>query len=166
MHYPKETYENYLIFCKVNFTKQNCFNWFFIFQIIGHVMTGLRFRTLGAHLNLEARITPINFKSGKLSANLSTWIGSDQTQVSEEVSTKVKLFLFKNKFSELSFIPIFLYEFRIEEPESVLYLQIYPQIIWAKIVLILSPINLYYLIVHLPQKMQPKPQFPLLILKK
>ena len=79
----------------------------FIFQIIGHVITGLRFRTLGAHLNLEARITPINFKSGKLSANLSTWIGSDQTQVSEEVSTKVKLFLFKNQFSELSFIRIF-----------------------------------------------------------
>ena len=32
----------------------------------GHVITGLRFRLLGGHVNLEAQITPINFKDGQL----------------------------------------------------------------------------------------------------
>ena len=49
----------------------------------GHVITGVRFRRLGGHLNLEAKITPIDFKDGKLDISSSTWIGNDKTQASE-----------------------------------------------------------------------------------
>ena len=49
----------------------------------GHVITGVRLRKLGVHLNLEARVTPINFKNGTLNPSLSTWIGHDKTQESE-----------------------------------------------------------------------------------
>ena len=34
---------------------------------------------------MEARITPINFKNGTLNPSLSTWIGNDKTQTSEDV---------------------------------------------------------------------------------
>jgi hypothetical protein len=49
-----------------------------------HVITGLRFRRLGGHINLEARITPIDFQTGTLDSQTSTWIGHDKTQVDEE----------------------------------------------------------------------------------
>ena len=51
----------------------------------GHVITGVRLRKLGVHLNLEARVTPINFKNGTLNPSLSTWIGHDKTQESEVI---------------------------------------------------------------------------------
>merc|ERR1712008_29870 len=58
----------------------------------GHVITGLRFRKIGEHINLEARITPISFKDGKLDSATSTWIGNDKTQGSyENRRTRVSL---------------------------------------------------------------------------
>ena len=53
----------------------------------GHVITGVRLRKLGVHLNLEARVTPINFKNGTLDPSLSTWIGHDKTQESEVIKS-------------------------------------------------------------------------------
>ena len=53
----------------------------------GHVITGVRLRKLGVHLNLEARVTPINFKNGTLNPSLSTWIGHDKTQESEVIKS-------------------------------------------------------------------------------
>ena len=57
-----------------------------------HLIIGLRFRRLGEHINLEARITPISFKEGQLDGDTSTWIGNDKTQASyEERRTRVSL---------------------------------------------------------------------------
>ncbi|KAF2355849.1 Protein of unknown function DUF4803 [Trinorchestia longiramus] len=47
----------------------------------GHVITGVRFRILGSHANLEVRVTPINFIDGLLSGGLSYWISNDNTPV-------------------------------------------------------------------------------------
>lgn len=46
-----------------------------------HVVTGVRFRMLGSHLNLEVQITPVNFTTGKLSPHRSYWISNDNTPV-------------------------------------------------------------------------------------
>ncbi|XP_058064472.1 uncharacterized protein LOC131214121 isoform X2 [Anopheles bellator] len=46
----------------------------------GYVLTGVRFRLLGTHLNLEIRMTEMNFTSGKLlDHDKSIWIGNDNT---------------------------------------------------------------------------------------
>lgn len=58
----------------------------------GHVITGLRFRRLGSHLNLEARMTPIDFKTGQLEVESSAWIGNDKTQASyQDRRTRVSI---------------------------------------------------------------------------
>lgn len=57
----------------------------------GHVITGLRFRNIGGHINLEAKITPIAFKTGKLDDSRSTWIGNDNTPATENRRTKVSI---------------------------------------------------------------------------
>ncbi len=43
-----------------------------------HVVTGVKLRNLGGHLNLEVRVTPIDFKTGLLSPASSTWIGNGE----------------------------------------------------------------------------------------
>lgn len=48
-----------------------------------HLLTGLRFRLIGAHLNLEIRMTPFNFTSGKLFPEKSLWHSHDTTENSE-----------------------------------------------------------------------------------
>lgn len=51
-----------------------------------HLITGLRFRTIGSRLNLEIQVTPFNFTSGKLSQPSSVnsfWIGNDFTNRSQ-----------------------------------------------------------------------------------
>nr|CAD7587095.1 unnamed protein product [Timema genevievae] len=50
----------------------------------GHVMTGLRFRRVGTHMNLEIMVTPINFTEGTLiqPKEKSMWIGNDNTDAS------------------------------------------------------------------------------------
>jgi len=47
-----------------------------------HVLTGMKLRNFGGHLNLEIQVTPINFKNGKLSKEKSIWIGNDNTPAS------------------------------------------------------------------------------------
>lgn len=50
------------------------------------VVTGVRFRIIGAHLNLEAKLTEMDFETGKLiaaEAN-SFWKSNDNTDVSGE----------------------------------------------------------------------------------
>lgn len=50
-----------------------------------HVVTGIRFRTLGAHLNLEIRITEVDFTNGKLmDPKTSYWFSNDNTETSTE----------------------------------------------------------------------------------
>ena len=52
---------------------------FFSCIFIGYVVTGVRFRNLGGHMNLEIRITPIRFTSGKLVKERTIWMGNDNT---------------------------------------------------------------------------------------
>ncbi|XP_075237276.1 chemokine-like protein orion isoform X2 [Lycorma delicatula] len=59
-----------------------------------HVLTGVKFRKLGTHLNLEIRITPFNFSNGLLikPKEKSEWISNDNTDgASESPRTEVKL---------------------------------------------------------------------------
>ncbi|KAG0714946.1 hypothetical protein GWK47_013061 [Chionoecetes opilio] len=44
-----------------------------------HVVTGVRFRMLGSHLNLEVKITPVNYTSGVMQLDKSYWISNDNT---------------------------------------------------------------------------------------
>ncbi|XP_076160472.1 chemokine-like protein orion isoform X2 [Ptiloglossa arizonensis] len=50
-----------------------------------HLLTGVRFRTIGARLNLEIMVTPFNFTSGKLIQPLekSFWLSNDVTTRTE-----------------------------------------------------------------------------------
>jgi len=43
---------------------------------------GVKFRMIGSHLNIEVRVTPYNFLTGKLDVNKSYWFGNDNTEVS------------------------------------------------------------------------------------
>jgi len=45
----------------------------------GHVLTGVKMRNIGGHLNLEIEVTPINFVTGKLIKDRATWIANDNT---------------------------------------------------------------------------------------
>lgn len=58
-----------------------------------HVVTGFRFRVIGSHLNLEIRVTEADFKSGKLidPEATSIWKSNDNTEISKEKRTPVKL---------------------------------------------------------------------------
>ncbi|KAL9695482.1 hypothetical protein quinque_014767 [Culex quinquefasciatus] len=58
----------------------------------GYVMTGVRFRLLGNHLNLEIRKTEMNFATGQLiDSNKNIWIGNDNTERSVDKRTELKL---------------------------------------------------------------------------
>lgn len=49
-----------------------------------HVCTGVRFRVVGTHLNLEMRVTEIDFTNGKLiEPEKSYWISNDNTDISK-----------------------------------------------------------------------------------
>lgn len=48
----------------------------------GYVITGVRLRNLGGHLNMEVRVTPIRFSSGQLISERTVWIGNDNTPAS------------------------------------------------------------------------------------
>lgn len=64
-----------------------------------HLITGLRFRTIGSRLNLEIQVTPFTFASGELSQPSvnSFWIGNDVTNRVElelknpDIPTRVQL---------------------------------------------------------------------------
>lgn len=58
----------------------------------GYVLTGVRFRLLGSHLNMEIRMTEMDFATGKLmDPDKSIWIGSDKTEHSDDKRTELKL---------------------------------------------------------------------------
>lgn len=49
----------------------------------GHVVTGVRFRTVGKHLNLEMRVTEVDFVTGRLiDPETSVWVSNDNTETS------------------------------------------------------------------------------------
>lgn len=57
-----------------------------------HLVTGLRFRMVGTHMNLEMRQTEFDFASGKLDLDTpSVWKSNDNTDSSAERRTPVKL---------------------------------------------------------------------------
>jgi len=45
----------------------------------GYVLTGLKLRSIGGHLNLEIQATPVKFLSGELMKDQSIWIANDNT---------------------------------------------------------------------------------------
>lgn len=60
---------------------------------INHVVTGVRLRIIGTHLNLEICVTEADFNTGKLIDPLTTsfWKSNDNTESSSERRTPVKL---------------------------------------------------------------------------
>ena len=59
----------------------------------GHVVTGLRFRKLGGHLNLEMEASPIDYSSGFIDVERAIWMANDNTPFSElNPRRKLKLF--------------------------------------------------------------------------
>ena len=57
----------------------------------GHVVTGIKLRNLGGHLNLEIRVTPIKFKEGQLLADQSVWIGNDNTPATANKRIQIRV---------------------------------------------------------------------------
>lgn len=58
-----------------------------------HVVTGVRFRVIGTHLNFEIRVTELDFATGKLidPETTSIWMSNDNTDSSADRRTPVKL---------------------------------------------------------------------------
>ena len=48
----------------------------------GHVLTGLKLRNIGGHLNLEIQVTPIKFTTAELMKDQSIWVANDNTPAS------------------------------------------------------------------------------------
>jgi len=48
----------------------------------GYVLTGLKLRNIGSHLNMEIRVNPIRFRSGEILDDQYLWIGNDNTPAS------------------------------------------------------------------------------------
>ncbi|XP_069158749.1 uncharacterized protein [Procambarus clarkii] len=70
-----------------------------------HVVTGVRFRILGSHINFEAQITPVNYTTGKLDPFKSYWISNDNTPaMAQNPRTEVMIYSPDDpaKFSDLS----------------------------------------------------------------
>jgi len=53
----------------------------------GHVLTGIKLRSLGGHLNLEIQVTPVKFRTGDLSTDRSLWIANDNTPATSRPRT-------------------------------------------------------------------------------
>lgn len=60
----------------------------------GHVVTGVKFRIVGRHLNLEMRVTEIDFASGAvLEPEKSFWVSNDNTDQSVGTSKRHEMLL-------------------------------------------------------------------------
>lgn len=60
----------------------------------GHVVTGVKFRLLGRHLNMEIRVTEIDFASGRLiEPDKSFWVSNDNTDISNGQARRTELAL-------------------------------------------------------------------------
>ena len=135
---------------------------------------GLRFRKIGEHINLEARITPISFKDGKLDGATSTWIGNDKTQGSyENRRTRVSLispnvptkYLGKNSIDSKNN--------QVSTTLTIIYVivkyfsYIHQNTFWISVTftnLLFS--SLFYLVQHQVKKMLLKQQYPILMPKR
>ncbi|XP_028172666.1 uncharacterized protein LOC114361723 isoform X2 [Ostrinia furnacalis] len=58
----------------------------------GHILTGVRFRMLGAHLHFEIRSTPFNYATGRLAPERSQWISNDNTDGAEIPRKRLELY--------------------------------------------------------------------------
>ena len=70
----------------------------------GHAITGLRFRKLGGHLNLEIQASPIDFSTGVIDAERAIWVSNDNTPAAE-VKPRTKLSLYSPDVPTRSRIP-------------------------------------------------------------
>ncbi|KAI9565211.1 hypothetical protein GHT06_008993 [Daphnia sinensis] len=70
----------------------------------GHVITGLRFRKLGGHLNLEAQASPIDFMTGSIDSERAIWLSNDNTPATE-TNPRTKVSLLSPDVSTRSHIP-------------------------------------------------------------
>jgi len=59
----------------------------------GHVLTGIKLRTLGGHLNLEIQVTPIKFQTGALFPDRSLWVANDNTPATNNPRTFVPIIM-------------------------------------------------------------------------
>ena len=60
----------------------------------GHVVTGVKFRIVGRHLNLEMRVTEIDFATGSIiEPDKSFWISNDNTDQSNGNSRRTEILL-------------------------------------------------------------------------
>lgn len=62
-------------------------------DVVSHVVTGVRIRVVGAHMNLEARFSEYNFESGELVSprKSSFWKSNDNTDVSGDRREQINL---------------------------------------------------------------------------
>ncbi len=59
----------------------------------GHVVTGVKMRNIGGHVNLEVQVTPVQFTTGSLTPERSTWIGNDNTPATVDRRRQVDILL-------------------------------------------------------------------------
>jgi len=59
----------------------------------GHVLTGVKLRNIGGHLNLEIQVTPMEFKTGNVVSDRSTWIANDNTPATDMPRTLVPIIM-------------------------------------------------------------------------
>ncbi|XP_059061467.1 uncharacterized protein LOC131854370 isoform X2 [Achroia grisella] len=70
----------------------------------GHVLTGVRFTRLGAHLHFEIRSTPFNYATGRLQHEKSQWLSNDNTDGTE--LPRSRLVLQKPDIPSRSHVPL------------------------------------------------------------
>eukprot|EP00092_Neocalanus_flemingeri_P076472 GFUD01094862.1.p1 GENE.GFUD01094862.1~~GFUD01094862.1.p1 ORF type:complete len:410 (+),score=110.70 GFUD01094862.1:1242-2471(+) len=70
----------------------------------GHVLTGVKLRNIGGHLNLEIQVTPMEFTAGNVVSDRSTWIANDNTPATDKPRTLVPIIMpdVPTKFSGLN----------------------------------------------------------------
>uniref|UniRef100_A0A1L8DP86 Putative conserved secreted protein n=2 Tax=Nyssomyia neivai TaxID=330878 RepID=A0A1L8DP86_9DIPT len=56
----------------------------------GHLVTGVKFRSIGPRVNLEIRVQEFNFETGKLD-KVGVWISNDNTEVGTNQRTRIYL---------------------------------------------------------------------------
>jgi len=59
----------------------------------GHVLTGVKLRNIGGHLNLEIQVTPMEFTTGNVVSDRSTWIANDNTPATDNPRTLVPIIM-------------------------------------------------------------------------
>jgi hypothetical protein len=57
----------------------------------GYVLTGLKLRNIGGHLNLEIKVNPIKFSTGEVVSEQYLWIGNDNTPASRKPRTRLPI---------------------------------------------------------------------------